>query len=136
MLTLKYITIPVFTGLLAASCAYRSHDSILRQQIVGTWSQGPSAQTTLLADGRFHSDVKRIDVDSRIDGKWDVKGGALVISTKHVSNSYKPSATHMESVSGSPNPTLHKVLALDSTRLTVLTEDPQMGAKTNVWERK
>jgi len=137
MLALKYIAIFLFAGLLISSCARRDgRDSMLRQQIVGTWSQGLSAETTFLADGRFQSDLKRAASDVRIDGTWDVRGGALVFSTKHVTESYRPSATHIESVSGSPNPIFHKILAVDGTRLTVLTEDPQIGAKTNLWERK
>jgi len=137
MLALKYVSLSFLAGFLLAGCAHRDHnDSMLRQQIVGTWSQSPSAAATFLPNGRFHSDVRYADSDARIDGTWDVERGALVISTTHSTGSYRPSATHIESVSGSPNPTFHKILAVDATWLTVLTEDLQMGARTNLWKRK
>lgn len=136
MLALKYTFMSFLAGLLVTACAHRdAYDSMLRQQIVGTWSQGAFAETTFLPDGRFHSDVKRAAGDARIEGTWDVNRGSLVISTKHVSESYKPGATRMESVSGSAYPAFHKVLAVDGTHLEVLTEDPQKGSQTNLWAR-
>jgi hypothetical protein len=134
---MKSISMAIFVGLLVAACAHRdAGDSKLRQQIVGTWSQSAVAEITFLSNGSFHSDVKWVDCDARIDGKWHVSSGELVVSSKHVTDTYKPWATNIYSVSGAPNPTFHKVLAVDGTHLTIVTDDLQMGAQTNSWERR
>ncbi len=134
---LNFIAAFLFAGLLGTACAHRDvRDPMFRQQIVGTWSQGDWAETCLLPNGSFHSDLKYADRNVRIDGTWEVKAGDLVILKKHLSESFKPGVTNIASGSGSPNRTFHKIIALDSACLTVLTEDPQTGVSTNSWERK
>jgi hypothetical protein len=125
-------------ALLLAACAHQeTRDLRLRQQVLGTWSQGDSAEVTFLPDGSFHSLAKSGTNDAKYDGTWDIRSGVLIISAKPANEQPAPGAPNAPSASDRPGPTRHMVVSVNARHLTVLSDDfliPQSGAKTNVWK--
>jgi hypothetical protein len=131
----KYTITLLILSVLLVACAHQ--DSKVREQIIGTWSHGDTAELILAADGTFVSKVKRDDGDEKLEGTWRLKDGALITKTVHTHMSYRPGVTNIHSVDRSSDPQRTRVFLPDPSQLVAITEATlYRGARTNVWERR
>ena len=83
---MRYTRTFILLGLLLTGC--KSHDAILSQQILGTWTRGtlswtepPLYSKTFLPDGSFTTSIGHSNALVIYQGTWLVKDGELVMTT-------------------------------------------------------
>ncbi|HSY19988.1 MAG TPA: hypothetical protein VK815_16710 [Candidatus Acidoferrales bacterium] len=133
----RYALVFVGLSLLLTACAHS--DTNLREQLIGTWSHGDSAELTFNSDGSFKSSVKTDASDVKNNGTWQVRGGVLITEIKHTGVYYAPGTTNIFS-QGGPYRFHNTIIVLDRMHLAVASDDewqhPYGGGTTNVWERR
>jgi hypothetical protein len=131
----RYALIFVGLSLLLEACVH--YDTKLREHIIGTWSHSDSAEVTFVSDGSFQTKVKRVESEEKVDGKWKIRDGVLIMKDAHTYTRYLPAPTNIYSVVGRVD-YRGKILLIDDKHLMVVSDVfyPRPGTKTNVWERE